>query len=270
MGTILFLSIDLLVVNRLFGAESAGRYAAVMQWSTLLRVLGGTIAAVFAPTIIRLYAQREIEELVRYVRRSVKLTSLLMALPIGLVCGFSRPLLLVWLGPKFVPLAPLMSLMTIHLCVNLGFMPVTNVSMATNNVRVMGIMQVVFGVCNLALALFLAGPMHWNVYGVAAAGAIVLTAKNVIFTSMYGAYLLGQRLTTFLWEAVPVISLTLATAGACKLAALFWQIHNFTDLVLAGAAVSLVFLVVAYLLVLSPDERAAAGQVASQLRRKRA
>ena len=44
IGAILYLSIELLVANRLFGAELSGKYAAVLQLPTLVRTLGSTIA----------------------------------------------------------------------------------------------------------------------------------------------------------------------------------------------------------------------------------
>ena len=51
--------------------------------------------------------------------------------------------------------------------------------------RVPAIVTIVMGFGNLGLAILLAGPMGWGLYGVAAAGAIALTAKNLIFTPLY-------------------------------------------------------------------------------------
>ena len=65
IGTLLYLSIDLIVVNRVGGAVAGGRYAAVMQWSTLLRTIAGTIAGVFAPTILYHYAGNNIKRTCR-------------------------------------------------------------------------------------------------------------------------------------------------------------------------------------------------------------
>ncbi|HEV2122923.1 MAG TPA: oligosaccharide flippase family protein, partial [Chloroflexota bacterium] len=127
VGVILFLSVEVLIVNRMFGAEAGGQYAVALQWSMLLRSIAGAIAGVFAPTVLALYAHADIGGLVRYIRRAVRLTGLAMVLPVGLVCGFSKPLLTVWLGEEFASLALLMSLLTIHLSVNLGFLPVHSV-----------------------------------------------------------------------------------------------------------------------------------------------
>ena len=117
----------------------------------------------------------------------MKLVGLLMALPIGLICGLSSPLLQTWLGPKFAELSWLMTLMTIHLSVNLAVLPLFSIQTATNAVRTPALVMIVMGMGNLGLAIFLAGPMGWGLYGVAAAGAIALTAKNLVFTPLYAA-----------------------------------------------------------------------------------
>ncbi|MCR4337043.1 MAG: oligosaccharide flippase family protein, partial [Candidatus Omnitrophica bacterium] len=170
IGTLLILSIDLVVANRLLGAESTGQYASVMQWSALLRNFAMVIAGVFGPTIVAYYAQRNFEELVRYARKSVKFVGLTIALPVGLICGFSKPLLYVWLGPDFVSLALLLVIMTFHLCLNLGYLPLHQISMATNSVKWPAIMQIIVGILNLGLAIFLA--KIWGLYGIALAGGM--------------------------------------------------------------------------------------------------
>lgn len=205
IGTLLLLSIDLLVVNRMLGAEAGGRYASVMQWSALLRGLGTTIAGVLAPTIIYYYARNEIDEMIDFARQSVKFLGLFMALPVGLVSGLAKPLLQVWLGTGFVSLAPLMLIMTVHLCLNLGYLPLHNIATATNHVRIPGLMQIAVGVINLILAIILAGPVGWGMYGVAAAGGIVLVFRNIVFTPYYGAFILNRRPLTFMKELLPIV-----------------------------------------------------------------
>src|SRR5690606_22607908 len=65
VGTLLFLRMDVWVCNRFIGPETAGEYAAVLQWPTLIRHGGAIIAAVTAPMIVIYYAKSEMEQLVR-------------------------------------------------------------------------------------------------------------------------------------------------------------------------------------------------------------
>jgi membrane protein EpsK len=255
IGAILYVGIDLLVVNKMFGPESGGRYAAVTQWSVLLRTLAGVIVSLFGPTMLYYYARHDIDGLVVYARRAVKFMGLLMALPIGLICGLSSPLLQTWLGPQFVDLSWLMSLMTVHLSVTIATYPLFGIQNAANRVRVPAIVTLVMGFGNLSLAIFLAGPMGWGLYGVAVAGAIALMMKNLIFTPLYNAYILHRRVTAFLWEIFPIILVTLATTGVCLLVSHLWDVSGWLRLIAAGAAVSMVYAVIAYWILLSREER---------------
>ncbi len=213
VGSILYLSIDLIVINKMLGSEATGQYGAVMTWSAFLRSFAGVIAGVFGPTIIMYYSRNDINGLVQYSRQAVKFLGLVIAIPIGLICGLSKPLLQLWLGETFIPLAPLMSLMTFHLCVNLAVLPLFNIQVATNNVRLPGIVTCVMGLMNLGLAIILTRSADWGMYGVAAAGAIMLTAKNLFFTPIYAARVLRLKWTSFYREIFPIIVLALGLAA---------------------------------------------------------
>jgi hypothetical protein len=55
-----------------------------------------------------------------------------------------------------------------------------------------------YGDSQRGLVLSLVTYAGWGIYGVAVAGAIVLTAKNAIFTPIYGAIILGRSWYAFL------------------------------------------------------------------------
>lgn len=258
IGALLFLSIDLVVVNKLLGAVAGGQYGAVMIWSVMLRSFAGVVAGVFGPTIISLYGRQDTPGLIAYTRRAVKFVGLMIALPIGLICGFAQPLLRIWLGPAFEPLAPLLLLMTIHLSVNLAVLPLFNIQVAANHVRLPGILTLFMGLGNLGLALLLAGPVGWGMYGVAASGAIMLTAKNIIFTPLYGAHILGLDLRAFYREIVPVVGATVVLAGVGWWLSYNLQLHTWLAFGLATLGLAGVFLLATYRLLLTNEERSQA------------
>ena len=255
VGVLLFLAIDLLVVNRLFGPVAGGRYAAVLQWSTLLRTLSAVIVGVFGPTILYIYARNDIDGMIAYASRAMKFTGLLLALPIGLICGFSVPLLRTWLGPGYVSLAPLMSLMTIYLSVTLSAALLFQLQQAANKVKVPGIVTLVFGAANLGLALFLAGPARWGLYGVATAGAITLVARNLFFVPIYAAYCLKRKPWSFYQVIAVNTVVAVLLAAVCYAASSVIELSGWGRLSIAVAAVSAAYLLAVFLLS-SVEERA--------------
>lgn len=254
LGVMLYLNIDLVVANRLFGAEQSGRYAAVLQLPFLLRSLSLAVGGVFAPTMFQIYARNDIPGLVAYLRRSIKFLGLVIALPIGLTCGFAEPLLRLWLGRSFSGLAPLLVVMAFHLCFNLAMYPLYPLPLAVNKVRIPGLVTLAVGVANLGLALFLAGPMGWGVYGIAAAGAVTLSFRHLLFTPWYSARILNAPWATFYQGVSSFILAALATGGVSQLLVRTWPITDWFELAAAGAAVSLLYLAIVYRL-LDPAER---------------
>jgi O-antigen/teichoic acid export membrane protein len=255
LGAILYLGIDLLVANRLFGAELAGKYAAVLALPMLIRTLGATIGAVFSPTAVYYYARKDIDGLVTYMRRAVKCLGLMLALPIGLMCGFSEPLLRLWLGPEFGELSPLLFLMASHLCINMAINPLLGLQITTDRMKVPGTLTLIMGVANLGLALLFAGSMQWGLYGIAAAGAIIMTLKHVLFTPLYAAHVLGKPWFTFLREMTPITLVTAATIMLGRAVAGVWAIGGWGDLILVGLGLSVLCCAGVYGLVLSQAER---------------
>ena len=266
LGVMLYMNIDLIVANRFFGAEQAGRYAAVLQIPALLRSISIAVGGIFAPTMFHIYARGEFKELVEYLNRAIKFVGLVIALPIGLVCGFSEPLLRLWLGPAFGSLAPLLFVMAIHLCINLAMYPLYSVPLAADRVRIPGLVTLGIGLGNLLLALILAGPLGWGLYGLAAAGGVMLTFRHLLFTPLYAAHVLKQPYRTFYREIFPITLATVAIIGLCRLVLSSWTITNWSELVVAGLSVVLLYLVLVYGL-LSPGERRALRGYVQQSRK---
>jgi len=257
VGVILFLSVDLLVVNMVVGAEAAGCYAPVLQWSMLLRAMAIAVAGVLVPTIIGLHARGHMEGLTRTTQRAVKLLGLAMALPVGLLCGLARPLLETWLGDSFAQLAPLMWLLVGPLCINLSVLPLFSVNMALNKVRWPGIVTVVMGVGNLALAITLAGPLGWGMYGVAAAGAIMLTLQNVAYTPLYSAAILRRSLNVFLGPMLPPLIAAALVGSTAAIISSNIDLGSWPRLVCAGSVIAIPYLFVVFFLGLREGERKA-------------
>lgn len=197
IGSLLFLQIDLIVVNMFYGAESAGEYAIALQWVILLRSVAHVISGIITPTIFSYYALKKSEDMIQVSKYTVKIMGMFMAIPIGLICGFSSQILLFWVGEKFIFLGTLLTIMTIHLAINLSVFPLFSINVAYNQVQVPGIVTFFMGLGNFVLAILFSSFNFFGYYGIAIAGAIVLTTKNAIFTPWYATRVLSIRANTF-------------------------------------------------------------------------
>ncbi|MDG6219780.1 MAG: oligosaccharide flippase family protein, partial [Candidatus Thermoplasmatota archaeon] len=171
IGALFFLQIDLIIVNRIFGTVEGGEYSIALMWSILLRGIAGLLAGVLVPVVLSYYAKNRIEEIISMSKSSVKFMGIAMALPIGLVCGFSPVILSIWVGSEFIKLWPLMIILLLPLAINLSILPLISISIAYNKVKIPALVLFFMGIGNLLLAIALSLVTNLGYYGVAIAGA---------------------------------------------------------------------------------------------------
>lgn len=262
VGYLLFLRIDIYIVNQFIGPEAGGEYAAVLQWNQLVRVAAGVFSGVITPLGMIYYAQGELDKLSRMMAMAVKIMCLALALPLALMCAFSSDILGLWLGPDFRAMGDLMALQLCTLMINLGVMPLFSINMATNRVKVPALLALVMGGLNFVLAVFLVQQLKLGYYGVALAGVVVLSLKNGIFTPWYAARLLNLRSTTFYPPLLSgVLSFAALYAGGCLVRAAL-PITSLAAVGLTGAGLFLAALLPMLWLGLNREERSFVAQMA--------
>jgi len=256
LGALLFLQMDVWVCNRFVSPEAAGQYAAVVQLSTLIRHGGTIIAAVCAPMAMIYYARSEIAQLINLSKVSVRVLSLVLAVPIGAMCVFSSSLLHLWLGASFTSLAPLMVIMLCHLVINVGVRPLFNIQVTMNKVRVPALVILFMGVFNLVLAIAFVKYLHWGIYGVAIAGAIVLTAKNALFTPIYAAIILREPWPTFVKPYLSALGLLIGFMAVGYVLNRYAAPASWLHLILLAMGLGALGLAVVWIVLPRDDRRA--------------
>lgn len=240
IGTILFINIDLVVSNIVLGATAAGEYGSILVFSTLTRSLAHTLSSVFYPTIVSKYAHNDMESVTKLSNQAVHLLGYVIGLLAGLICGFGKPFLSLWLGPEFADLNILLFLLIIPLPINLSVQPLFGIQMAMNKVKAPGIVTVVMGLGNLILALVFTLAFGWGYYGIAIAGALVLTLKNSIFTPLYGAYIQNIPWFTYIKSMVPGLILSVAVFALAYITSSLVDLNSWLKLILVSSTFGLI------------------------------
>ena len=242
IGALLFLQVDLIIVNKLFGPTSGGEYATILMWSMLLRSMAGMLAGVLTPIILTYYAKNQFEEIITISKSAVKFMSLTMALPIGLICGFAPQLLSLWIGPEFIKLAPLMWIILPHLIINLSVLPLFSINVSFNKVRIPGLVTLFMGAGNFLLAITIPYITGWGYYGVAVAGFIMLTMKNSFFIPWYATKILGIPKHTFTKSIFSGSISMLAIIGFITILNHYLNISTLISLIGVSVAITLIYL----------------------------
>ncbi len=246
VGTMLLFRADLIIVNAFFGAAMTGGYGSVAQFSTLMDYLVSTVATAVRSIMLLKYAQRDFAGLQRLSSQSIKLLGLVLALPVGLLCGFSRPLLSVWLGPSYEYLSILLIITTCHQSLNLCVRPLLYVQNAYNKVAWPGIATLFFGGAGLGLAILFAWWGKWGAAGVAVAVGVSWTAKNALYVPIYTAHIMKLRWWTFLPSFGPSVIGTLAVGFGAYGLTLVRMPNSWLTLGGSAAVISLLYAAVVW------------------------
>jgi O-antigen/teichoic acid export membrane protein len=255
IGTLLLFQMDIILVNRLFGMVAGGEYSIVITWNGLIRTIAATLAGVLTPVILTYYAQKKFEELVVISKSAVKIMGLALALPIGLICGFSPLILSLWIGPDFARLSPLVWILLGHLAINLSVLPLFPINVSYNKLRVPAIATILSGIANLLLAIILSTSTGWGYYGVAIAGVIVLTARHFFFVPMYATKILEMPKNPFKNTIIQVLSSTIIVAGAASIIYHFSHVSNVLVLIILCGLISSVYLITTWYVFMTEPER---------------
>jgi O-antigen/teichoic acid export membrane protein len=254
-GAMLLGRVDLIVVNTFFGAAMTGGYGAVTQFSFLAEYLASAGGTAVWPVMLIKYSQQDFVGLQRLTSQAVKLFGIALALPVGLLCGFSRPLLSIWLGPSFDHLGVLLIVIICHHSLNLSVRPLLHVQNAYNKVRWPAIVTLVAGGANLGMAIGFAQWGKWGVVGVAVAGALAWTAKNAIYMSIYTAHIMRLPWWTFIPSLGSSVMGTLLVGLGSYALTLVRMPESWLTLIGSAALVSIVYAAVAWAVGLSRTDR---------------
>jgi O-antigen/teichoic acid export membrane protein len=254
IGALLYLSSQLVIVNIILGADEGGRYGPIVLLVSLLTMLGSAVANVFTPIAYENIAHDKIESLVRYTKRSTKFMGLIIALPIGLICGLSNPFLKWWLGPEFVDLSPLVWLLLGPWIVNVTVRPMFSVYRGLNKVKVPAIVILVGGVLNVIVSVALLKYTNLGLYGVGLSLVFCLTGKNLFFTPIYTAILLGRPKSTFFKDitlsVLMVAILLLLGLGLSRM----YDLSSVFSLGAASILLSIVYLLICWIALNKEDK----------------
>jgi membrane protein EpsK len=254
-GALLAMHVDLVLVNLFVGAEAGGLYAAVQQWSNLLRTVCLQVAIVLAPSFAAQHATEDRAAMLALSKRAVRLLGLVIALPVGLLAGLGQPLLVSWLGAKFGALVWLAVMILVPVAVEGSHLPLSPVLLAIDKIRWPSIVTVGIGVMNLGLGTYLARYLGWGMYGVAAGSAIATVFRYGLFYPIYTARVMGQRWTFYLVEILRALAATLGVTALGILVSKRLPMPSWLWLFAAGSLIALVYSALVWQWALDSAER---------------
>lgn len=256
VGSLLLLNSELVVVNLLYGPEATGKYGALLILSTTIRTIAQIMSSSVSPSIMDRYARGEAEGVFRAICSSMRIMGIVMALPIGMVCGLGAPILQIWLGKSYASLAPVLVILCAHLCINTSILPLFPAQLMLKKVKVPAIVTCVTGVISILLAIFLGQPrLNLGLTGIALAAAAGFTFRNFFFTVPYAAHILGRKVSIFVPTFFSALAGFLVVIGLSWIANNLTTFKSITDLAKIIVFITLLYGLFSWFVLLKSDDK---------------
>lgn len=206
VGHILTSGIDLLVTNLFVNATAMGMLSLSHTMPTFVSTLNSTIAAAFTPSLMMDYAKGKLDDLIKTIRQSARIISVICSLPLGFLLVYGQEFYQLWQPTQDARTLHILSVVIIFGRVFFtGMQPLFDVFTVTNKVRENSIVTIGTGLTSVGLMYLLLQFTDLGVYAIAGASVICCFFKNILFVIPYSAKYLGLKRNTFYGVLIPSV-----------------------------------------------------------------
>ena len=239
LSNVLMHGLDLFIANLFLGSSEMGLLSVARTIPNQFTAVIGTIAPLFTPIFVALYAKNEINELVSNVNKSVGTIAVLLFVPI---CGFivySQDFYALWqssLSAEEIQIITILSTITmIQAYFNATTASMAQLSVVVNKLKLPVFVSFGCGVLNVGVVICLIKFTSLGVFAIVLSSTVIMSLRYILFNSFYAAWCLKQPKTTFLWTTVKTWLSIPVLIGFMSLIKYFWPMSSWGGLILDAA-----------------------------------
>ena len=255
-GNLLMTGMDLLLANLFISPAMMGLLSVAKVVPNAITNLASTLNSNFAPEIVMQYTKKDKAEMLRTLRSNMKISSVMVSIPIVTFCSFGIPFYSLWVPSLDSKALTILSFLTcMALIPNAGPQTLYNVYTATNHLKVNSVAFLGTGVLNIAIVYYLLGHTSLGVYAIAGVSSALAIIRNLLITEPYTARLLDLPWYEFYKD----VGISLICCGVNFIVALGVQslilVNGWIQLVIAVAITCILTFMADMFVVLNREER---------------
>ena len=252
--------LDLIICNIFLGATQMGVISLTKIVPNAMGQLSSAIQSAFTPELTINYAQNNKEALLKNLNRAMKLTSIILVIPIAVFTILGKEFFSLWVPSQDASLLQILTILAIF-----GYMFTTgtqilyNVFPTVNKVKPNAIAMIISGICSVITTILIAKFTNYGIYAVAGVSSIFSLIKNMAFVLPAAAKYLGFKWNIFYKQVfISLFScIVLIVAGffVKKVLVLYFIINSWFSFILAGAIIAIIDILINIFIILNKDER---------------
>lgn len=255
-GAMLLSGLDLLMCNLYIGATAMGILSLSKTLPSILGQFSSAITDAFLPEMTISYAKGSKDDLLRDIKRAMKISSVTVTIPTAGIAVMSDAFYSLWVPTQDAKLLQILTTLAIlSYMVSSGISILHRVFAIVNRTRLSAAAMMITGVTSLLITWLMITFTDWDLYAVAGVSSLVTICKNVFFVTPITAVLLGYKWHQF----YPQLGITVICSAMIILVGMivrhFITINSWLVFFLACGIVGIVGLTLNAVIVLNKDER---------------
>ncbi len=229
---------------------------------SLIESMMSTFASVFTPEFTMLYAKNEMENLVKAIRRSIKILGIVVNVPIASLVVFGQVFFRLWVPTQDARLIQIMKIVSFFAFVFAGATnSLFSVFIVTNRLRTNSLLVLLTGALNVVIVIFLLKFTELGLLAIAGVSTILITLRNLSFTVPYGAIYIGLPWSTFFPEVGKSVAGFMLISAMGLLIKEVATVNSWLSLIVAVLVTSSAGLLINLFVLLNASERRRAFEI---------
>ncbi len=256
VGTMLLTGCDLLICNIFLGATQMGVLSLAKVIPHYMAQLSNSIRSAFEPELTIDYAKGHRDEMLKNINRAMKITSIVLTIPIAIVVALGEEFFSLWVPTQDAQLLQILSILSILSYIfTSGVQILFNVFPTVNKVKPHSVALIIGGLVSICVTIFLTQTTRFGIYAVAGVSSICNIIRNVFFVVPITARYLGYKWNKFYPQVLLSIGSTLGLLIIFSCMDRFLPSDTWIELILSAGLMAFVGLIVNIMFILDKTER---------------
>lgn len=206
--------LDLLLTNLMIDSTMMGYLSVAKTIPALAASFNSTIANVFSPNLMKLYAKNDMTGLKKAAKTAMRFMCLFTSIPNAILITMGKDFFDLWVPGQPSQLINILSVLTIiNSCVTGPAQPLYQIFTITNKIKQSSIVMIVYGFVSVAVTCMCLVITDLGVYAVAGVSMIGSIIVALVYHIPYAAKYIGLPKNTFLPEIGKSIMSTVLLCG---------------------------------------------------------
>lgn len=256
VGNILLSGLDLIICNVFLGPTQMGILSLAKTLPNYMQQFSESIRNAFAPELMINYAEGNMEQVLKDITRSMKMTAVILIVPLTGIIVMSEDFFRLWVPSQNAKLlSDLSTIICLNYSITSGLQVLYNVFSVVNKVKTNAILMLLSGAISTIGVFILLNTTNLGLYAVAGVSVVVCFVRNHIYTFPYAAKYLGFKKTQFLPQEFMCLGSTILLTAIGTVVRSLFKITNWFEFLFLATIIGVVCMIVNILIFLNKEEK---------------